>query len=339
MNVVRTLPETSWQCFVNQHPESNIFHTPEIFQVFQRAKRHQPELWASTDENGKVLALFLPIRITLGGGLSRFLTARAVSYGGVLYEHSPQGIEGLALLLHAYSRSADRKVVFTELRNQSDLSEIQPTLINSGFAFEDHLNFRISLNRPIEDILRGLGRRTRKHIRHGLRRRTVLIEEAVEREQISHCYEVLRQTYKTARVPLADRSLFEAAYDILYPLGMIKFLLVRIGETYVAASVELAYKQILYGWYGGVNREYSSYTPNELLTWHVLQWGAEHGYQVYDFGGAGKPDEPYGVRDFKAKFGGELVTYGRNTYYHAPRWFAVSKFGYQIYRRLLNFQR
>ena len=27
--------------------------------------------------------------------------------------------------------------------------------------------------------------------------------------------------------------------------------------------------------------------------------------------GAGKPDENYGVREFKEKFGGELVEYGR----------------------------
>ena len=27
--------------------------------------------------------------------------------------------------------------------------------------------------------------------------------------------------------------------------------------------------------------------------------------------GAGSPDENYGVRDFKARFGGELVEYGR----------------------------
>ena len=27
--------------------------------------------------------------------------------------------------------------------------------------------------------------------------------------------------------------------------------------------------------------------------------------------GAGKPDEDYGVRDFKAKFGGELLEHGR----------------------------
>ena len=54
---------------------------------------------------------------------------------------------------------------------------------------------------------------------------------------------------------------------------------------------------------------------------------------MYDFGGAGKPDEEYGVRDFKAKFGGELVCYGRNTCVHAPVLLQFSRFGYDILRR------
>jgi len=68
--------------------------------------------------------------------------------------------------------------------------------------------------------------------------------------------------------------------------------------------------------------------------WHVLKWGAENGYKVYDFGGAGKPSEKYGVRDFKSKFGGDLVCFGRNTCVHAPALMRLSQVGYSIYRRL-----
>jgi lipid II:glycine glycyltransferase (peptidoglycan interpeptide bridge formation enzyme) len=119
---------------------------------------------------------------------------------------------------------------------------------------------------------------------------------------------------------------------------MVKFLLAWIGNDPVAGSAELVYKDTIYGWYGGVDRGYSSYVPSEMLMWHILQWGAENGYRLYDFGGAGKPDEAYGVRDFKAKFGGELVCYGRNTRVHAPTRLAMSKVGYQLYRNLKGFR-
>jgi lipid II:glycine glycyltransferase (peptidoglycan interpeptide bridge formation enzyme) len=84
-----------------------------------------------------------------------------------------------------------------------------------------------------------------------------------------------------------------------------------------------------------MDREYGRYVPNELLAWYILRWGAENGYQVYDFGGAGKPDEEYGVRDFKAKFGGQLVNFGRNTCVHAPLALAVSRIGYRVYRKMV----
>jgi serine/alanine adding enzyme len=41
------------------------------------------------------------------------------------------------------------------------------------------------------------------------------------------------------------------------------------------------------------------------------------------------------VRDFKAKFGGELVCFGRNTCVHAPGALWLSKQGYRLLRRWL----
>jgi lipid II:glycine glycyltransferase (peptidoglycan interpeptide bridge formation enzyme) len=79
---------------------------------------------------------------------------------------------------------------------------------------------------------------------------------------------------------------------------------------------------------------YADEVPGELLMWHILKWGAENGYRTYDFGGAGNPDEKYGVRDFKAKFGGRLVCFGRNTFVHDPALLRLSTFGYSLLRRL-----
>lgn len=67
------------------------------------------------------------------------------------------------------------------------------------------------------------------------------------------------------------------------------------------------------------------------------QGGAENGCRVYDFGGAGKPDKEYRVGDFKAKYGGELVSYGRNACLHARPRVAIGKLGCEGCRRLRRF--
>jgi lipid II:glycine glycyltransferase (peptidoglycan interpeptide bridge formation enzyme) len=164
----------------------------------------------------------------------------------------------------------------------------------------------------------------------------VKVEMLTKRGQLIEWYRLVRKSYREARVPLADRSLFEAAFDILHPKGMVQFWLGCIDSNYVAASAELVYKDLIYGWYSGVDRAFAAEQPGEMLMWHVLAWGAQNGYKTYDFGGAGKPGEANGVRDFKAKFGGQLVSYGRNTLVHSPALLRFSERGYQFYRQLLG---
>ncbi|MHA1440196.1 MAG: GNAT family N-acetyltransferase, partial [Promethearchaeota archaeon] len=189
---------------------------------------------------------------------------------------------------------------------------------------------------PLEEVFNNIGRRTRKHIRRELRRRKVIIEEITEKGKLHECYDLIRKSYKAARVPLADISLLEAAYDILFKKGMIWFTLAKVENVPVAVSVDLVYKNIIYGWYGGMDRSYGCYYPNELLTWYLFRKGVQKGYHVYDFGGAGRPDENYGVRSFKAKFGGELVCFGRNVYIHSPILLNFVKFFFAIYRNFLK---
>jgi hypothetical protein len=71
------------------------------------------------------------------------------------------------------------------------------------------------------------------------------------------------------------------------------------------------------------------------LRWRELVWGEEHGYAICDSGGAGWPDKPYGVRDFKVKFGGELVSFGRYRKVYAPKMMACAERVYEFGRKLL----
>ena len=334
MHVVQYLDEDAWADFVYNHPKANIFHTPEMLRVFASTAGHHPELWAVVNDIGKVLALMMPVHVTLNNGLLQRFTTRSVVYGSVLCQDTPEGRDALCLLLGAYTTSAEGRSLFTELRNLSDLSALQCLLEDSGYVYEGHLNYLIDLYRPVEQVLQSIGKRTRKKIRKGLRDGHVKIIEITSRAELDQWYGVLQKTYDNARVPLAHRSLFEAAFDILRPKGMAKFLLAQVQGQTAACSVELPYKDTIYGWYGGSDRAYSDYLPNEMLTWHIIEWGASNGYRVYDFGGAGKPDEEYGVREFKAKFGGELVNFGRNTCEHTPNLIKLSKLGYSLYRKL-----
>jgi serine/alanine adding enzyme len=334
ITIVHALPEEEWRRFVEEHPAGNIFHTPEMFQVFSRAKNHQPELWAAT-EDGRVLALLLPVKITLVQGLLCPFTTRSVAYGGLLCTPGAKGQEALTRLLYTYRREVKEGPLFTELRNLSDLSIIQPILQDSGFTYEDHLGFLVDVSLPVDQVWGNIRKSARRKIKKALTKNQLEVMEIRNRAQVAICHAVFKESYAAAHVPLADPSLFGSAFDILYPKGMVKFLVGRVKDTCVAASAALLYKDVIYGWYRGFNRTYSSYLPNDLMVWYILKWAAENGYRVFDFGGAGSPDKDYGPRRFKAKFGGKLVNYGRNICVHAPVRLRLSEKVYNIARRFL----
>jgi hypothetical protein len=309
-----------------------MFHTPEMFQVFDRTEGHQPQLWAAT-QDGRVLALLLPVFITLKDGLLRPFTTRAVTYGSVLCAPGPEGREALAMLLRTYERQVKGGPLFTELRNLSDLSAVQPILQENGFVHEGHLNFLIDLQRPPEEIWSSLHGKVRTNVRKA-RKMGVVVEEVTSLDKVPVAYSVLSRVYEHIQIPLASLSLFEAAFEVLYPRGMIKLLMARVEGTYVGVAIRLLYKGLIYAWYAGAMRDCSSYKVNELLNWHILEWGAQNGFKCFDFGGAGKPDQDYGPREFKARFNGRLVNYGRNVCVHHPHLLHFSQWGYQVYRRL-----
>jgi hypothetical protein len=334
VEIVNSLPEDQWRVFVDKHPKGNIFHTPEMFQVYARAKGHAPELWAAVNA-GLIEALFIPVHIRLRNGPLSRLTTRSISFGSVLSIPGDAGWQALRLLLQEYKKAARKRTLFTELRNLTPLGNSLLVLLDEGFSYEEHLNFLINLDMPAKAVFENIGKRTRHNIRKALGRKEVLVEEICTKAELRDFYQILDVTYRGAHVPLADQSLFEAAFDILVPRGMARFTNGMAGGTAVGASVVLLYKDIVFGWYGGTDRAIAPGDTNALVTWEELRWGAEHGFKQYDFGGAGKPNQKYGVRDFKAKFGGELVSYGRNVWVPNRTLIRLSELGYSTLRRFL----
>ena len=127
-------------------------------------------------------------------------------------------------------------------------------------------------------------------------------------------------TYRRADMPLVDRSLFDAALRILRPLGMIEFVGVLMVIRPIAMDAILPFKNQVVAWYGGSVRMPGDLASRPAAVVRIVLEQCR-GYDKFDLGGAGWPDIPFGVRDYKAKFGGELVCYGRyRKVYHDGRW-------------------
>ena len=91
----------------------------------------------------------------------------------------------------------------------------------------------------------------------------------------------------------------------------------------------------VYEWFEcGRDAEYEKQYPSVMATYAGMAYAAEHGIARCDFMGAGVPGVPYGVRDFKERFGGKMVEHGRFLYIAKPILYQIGAWGVKIMKGL-----
>jgi serine/alanine adding enzyme len=320
-----------WGNFVYNHPHGNIFQTPEMAEVFKETKNYLPLTLAAIDsQSDEILAMVNAVRIHDFGTLLRPFTSRSIISGGPLYYDNPKGRDSFKLLMEHYDTIVGKSSLYTEIRNLWDTSN---SSFPDDYIYEEHLNFLIDLSLGRENLWKNLSDSPKRGINRS-KKKGVTIQEISSENELETFYYLLKDTYKRVNVPLADKSLFEAVYKHLLPKNMGKFFFAHYKNTSIGASVILLYKERVYTWYRGALEDYSKFYPHAHLLWHAMEWGSMNNYLICDFMGAGKPDEKFGIREFKRQFGGSLVNYGRYKKIHSPIKYWIAQRGLGTYKKI-----
>lgn len=93
-------------------------------------------------------------------------------------------------------------------------------------------------------------------------------------------------------------------------------------------------QQCIYEWFVcGMDNQYKPLSPSVMATWAAMEYANTHHLARFDIMGAGEPGIPYGVRDFKAEFGGKLVEYGRFLFICKPMLYRLGSWGVKLLKR------
>ena len=205
--------------------------------------------------------------------------------------------------------------IYIETRNLNDYSRWKEAFEKAGFDYMPHLNFHIDPR--VDNLSENRHRQVRQSnaeieiIENKNIQNTAYADiNTAKKNTIREWYEILRELYRTkVKTPLWPEEFFLEAYR----QGVGTFMMVKHNNRVIGGSMLVMGKEgTTYEWYAcGQNRVYKDQHPSVMATWAGIQWAKEQGYTRYDMMGAGKPDEEYGVRDFKAEFGGEKVEHGR----------------------------
>ena len=334
IEITNHLDIKQWSEFVHSHSHGNIFQTPEIAEVYKRTKNYEPIILAAIDtKNDEILAVLQAVVIKEMSGFLGTFSARSIIQGGPLFIDGEKGIKALKILMEYYDKIAQKKALYTQIRNMWDTSSISTLLEEMSYRYEGHLNFLVDLTKSKEELWSNLSKKRRNGIRKA-EKRGVVIEEMEDKSSISLLYNLIQETYRNAKLPLADLSLFKSTFDVLVPKNMAKFFLANYEDKNIGTIVVLIYNGIVYDWYAGASRDYLQLCrPNDILAWYAIEWGSKNGYHTFDFGGAGNPNEEYGVREFKKQFGGKLVNFGRYMKVYSPIKMKIAEKGFSIYRK------
>ena len=214
--------------------------------------------------------------------------------------------------------------IYIETRNFHDYSRWKSVFAHLGFAYQPHLNFHVDTS-SVEVVDKNLGKSRKRDIRTTIREGvTPVMQPTIE--QVRAYYQILHTLYTTkVKTPLFSWHFFEQ----LYRTEHARFILTEYQGRIIGGTVcvELP-SRALYEWFAcGEDGVYDHIYPSCYATYLGIKYSAESGCQIFDMMGAGKPDEAYGVRDFKAEFGGELVEHGRFLCVRKPLLYWIGKMG------------
>lgn len=318
--------------FAASHACPSPFQSGAMFKVYSKTKGCRPIGFIARDHEGEIFGSIVATTFIDAGILVGKIVNHVSCRGGPLFVPAKEGAMAGRLLLARLIDAAKEKSLYTRIYPMFDQADQLSLLTATGFSREDWLNYLVDLS-----LAEGtLWEKMSKHRRKGIRRAENLGLQMVDARttaDIDTLYSLLLMAHEQVKIPLQDRSLFDAMQRVLAPAGMAKLVMAYRGEKPIAARVVLTFSGIIYDWYAGSAPEADETYANEFLVWRLMTWGCKSGWRLFDFGGAGVPEEEYGPREFKRRFGGQLVNFGRYTVVHKPKMLKLIQNLYKVRRR------
>ncbi|NDV46040.1 peptidoglycan bridge formation glycyltransferase FemA/FemB family protein [Paludibacter sp. 221] len=317
-----------WEKLLEDSSVASFFQAPSCYRFYDSLSFLKPFVFG-VSEDGSLKGIMCGYIIADGGRLKRFFSRRAIIPGGALLADNISN-EALFLLLKQTKTYLEGKAIYIELRNYNNYISYRECFEKVGFSYQAHLNFHVE-TLDAESALKQLSSTKRRDIKLSKKEGAEIIEIKEEKD-LKEYYDILKDLYETK----IKTSLFP--YEFFEKLGKLpegKIFGIKYQENIIGGSVCVLLKnKTVYEWFVcGLDGKFKNIYPSTLATWADIEYAAENNFKYFDMMGAGKPDEGYGVREFKAKFGGELVEHGRFLYITKPFMYKIGKKAIMLIKR------
>lgn len=327
----KDINRADWSAFVASHPQGNIFQTPEMYDIYACAEHVMPIAIAAV-EGDEIVGILVAQYMTNGGALASWITARSIITGGPLARYNDPAI--IQALMEAYKKQLPCKTIYSEIRPIYEMPlEIGNWMLEiGGWKRVGHYNLVMRLDKTEEELFEQMHKERRRNVNQAIKA-GLTFKELTTADDIQQVVALIEKTYRRKHVPIGYLNMFDKVQGILRDYAHFFGCYTAEGQM-IAGQVRLCYGTLIYAWFAGSDEEYFKLRPNDFTMWNVIKWAREKGYQLFDFGGGGEPCKPYGVRDYKLKYGCEMFDYGRYILAHRPMVYWAAATAYNIYHKL-----
>lgn len=314
-----SIPETEWNTLVTASitdtPFSRYEYLSQWWRTLGGGEWKQAELvLISAIENGKLIGL-APLFKADYAGRAALLLVGSIEISDYLdlivrAEDLPRFLSGLFDFLAQTGPLSGLPLDWYNLPDSSPtLAALKTESEKRGWTYHEEIyrpTPRIALNSSFEEYLARIEKKQRHEIKRKMRRaaehevpvRFYVVEDAAALDsEIEAFFHLMIQDPNKALFLKDDmRSQMASILHTAFERGYLWMAFLEVGGVKAAAAVNFDYKNKLWGYNSGVNRDFMDVSPGWVLLGHQIQWACEHGRAEFDF--------MRGDEEYKYRFGG-----------------------------------
>lgn len=310
-----------WLRLLSESNYTTPFQTPEFYRFFNDVQGLKADVF-SVECNGNYTALCV-VTLQREKGIKGYFSSRAIVYGGLVLSPTVSE-EEIKYLLSFIKDNYKGIVIYIEVRNYFDYSHCKNLFFKNGFSYIPWLNYQLTTD-SLDNVKARVSKSRLRQIKNA-QKQGVVWRLAETEEEITAFYTILEDLYKTKiKKPLFQKEFFLRFFHS----NVAKYLLVFYNQKVIGGIMcPILQDKSIYEFYVcGLDADYKDQYPSIMATWAAIEFAVQNKISLFDFMGAGSPNEAYGVREFKARFGGEQVEYGRFLFVLNPFLFTLGKIG------------
>ncbi len=306
MRLKKDPKHNEWASFVRNHTDGSPFQHPDCFAIFNTYSKIPPKVFRHYDNedniNGVILALpcsFFPTIPSVPKAYISFNGPIADSRAELERQHDIQSV-----LINRLKKEKGLLRPYLEIRDFYNIIKREnPPERERGTPY---LNLVKDITTP-EQLMDGVSNMRLRHI-NKIDNGFVTADPATIYE-LESFLKILQSLYKHIRKPILSSRVIEGIFATREEQDSFRVVVTKHSGRVCGGAILGFCGTTCYEWYIASDRTVKE--CGTAATFGAMRYAMERGCSSFNFMGIGRAGVPYGVRDFKCSFGGEMVEYMR----------------------------